>query len=74
MASKLQLVAPQLYSYWTRGKGLARWAASPTPYRALLAALASEGVPPGQAKGLAANIYHSALGTWPGEHGGGHGH
>ena len=66
MASKLQAVAPQLWSYWTKGKGLARWGASPSPYRTLVAQLKSEGVPAGMVKGLAARIYHAAKGVWPG--------
>jgi len=67
MASKLQAVAPQLWSYWTHGKGLARWGGSATPYRTLLAELTSESVPPTMVKGLAARIYHAAKGVWPGK-------
>jgi len=69
VASQLEVgQGRKLWEYWTRKVGLARWADSPTPYRTLLAALLSEGVPPGQAHGLAANIFHAALGRWPGKH------
>lgn len=68
MASRLEVGhGRQLWKYWTEGEGLARWADTPTPYRSLLAALLSEGVPPNQAHGLAANIYHEVLGVWPGK-------
>lgn len=70
MASKLQVVAPKLWGYWTNGKGLGKWAGTATPYRSLVAALTEEGVPPGQVHGLAANIYHAVKGTWPGKQGG----
>lgn len=66
-ASKLQATSPQLWSYWTKGKGLARWSGSATPFRTLVSALTKEGVPPGQVKGLAANIYHAVKGVWPGK-------
>lgn len=69
MASKLQAVAPQLWSYWTHGKGLARWAGSATPYRTLVLQLTEEKVPAGMVAGLAARIYHAAKGVWPGGQG-----
>jgi hypothetical protein len=71
VVSQLQLKSPQLWRYWTAGKGLARWADSPTPYRTLVAELGSEGVPAGQIHGLAARIYHEVFGVWPGKHDGG---
>ncbi|MBF6332386.1 hypothetical protein [Nocardia transvalensis] len=54
-----------LNDYWTKGKGLAKWAASPTPYTALVAAL-REHVPESQVHGLAAEYYHMVFGVWPG--------
>lgn len=70
MADTLGLRAPQLEAYWL-GKGLARWAATPTPYRALVEALRSEGVPGHMVHGLAANLYFKHFGRWPGKHDGG---
>lgn len=58
----------QLERYWLAGKGLARWAVTPTPYRSLVAALASEGVPAKVIHGLAAKLYHKHFGVWPGDH------
>jgi len=58
----------QLRRYWL-GEGLARWASTPTPYRSLLAALRSEGVPGHMVNGLAARLYHWHFGKWPGKHG-----
>lgn len=60
----------KLYDYWTAGKGLTRWADSPTPYRTLLAALASEGVPAQSIHGLAANLYMAVFHKHPGKQGG----
>lgn len=57
----------QLKKYWL-GKGLARWAGTPTPYRSLVAALLKEGVPAKEVHGLAAKLYHDHFGTWPGAH------
>jgi hypothetical protein len=62
--------APQLLAYWL-GKGLSRWATTAAPYRALVAALRSEGVPARMVHGLAANIFHKHFGRWPGKHDGG---
>ena len=59
----------QLRKYWL-GKGLSRWATTPTPYRSLVAALRKEGVPGKMVKGLAARLYHSHFGKWPGKKGG----
>jgi hypothetical protein len=69
MASQLEAGrGRKLWDYWVHGKGASRWIGSPTPYRTLLAELLSEGVPAGEAHGLAANIFHAALGRWPGKH------
>jgi hypothetical protein len=63
--------AKPLERYWTKGKGLARWAESPTPYRTLVAELRKE-IPADemtddQLHGLAANYYHAVKGEWPGK-------
>jgi hypothetical protein len=57
----------QLRRYWTEGKGLAKWASSPTPYRALVAALRAAGVPEQDIHGLAATYYHIVFKKWPGK-------
>lgn len=49
---------PKLKAYWL-SEGLARWATTPKPYTALVAALRSEGVPE-----------HEHFGRWPGRHDG----
>lgn len=59
---------PALKRYWLAGPGLARWATTPTPYRALVAALTKEGVPIFEVHGIAANLYHEHFGKWPGKH------
>lgn len=59
----------QLQAYWL-GKGLSRWADTPTPYRSLVAALLSEGVPANMVHGQAASLYHKHFGRWPGKHDG----
>lgn len=61
---------PELHRYWTKGKGLARWAETPTPYRSLVKALTEEihDMTPEQINGLAANLYHDVFGKWPGKH------
>lgn len=63
--------AKPLERYWTKGKGLARWAESPTPYRTLVGELRKE-IPADemtddQLHGLAANYYHAVKGEWPGK-------
>ncbi|AKL88296.1 virion structural protein [Gordonia phage GMA6] len=58
----------QLRRYWL-GEGLARWATTPTPYRSLVSALRSEGVPGRMINGLAARLYHWHFGKWPGKRG-----
>ncbi|UQN30669.1 hypothetical protein [Brachybacterium kimchii] len=52
--------------YWTKGEGLAKWAASPTPYRTLVAHLAKYMSLP-MAKRTAANWFKAVFGIWPGE-------
>jgi peptidoglycan hydrolase-like protein with peptidoglycan-binding domain len=46
----------ELHHYWTRGKGLARWATSPTPWTTLVALL-SEHVSPEKARVFASRWY-----------------
>ena len=58
----------QLRRYWL-GKGLSRWATTPTPYRSLVKALRSEGVPGRMINGLAARLYKQHFGIWPGKRG-----
>lgn len=59
----------QLKTYWTKGAGLARWAAKPHPWQALVNALREEvpGKSAGWYQGLASNLFHSAMGYWPGD-------
>lgn len=59
----------KLNRYWTRGAGRARWANTGTPYRSLVAALRSEGVPGHMVNGLAARYYKIVKGVWPGKKG-----
>lgn len=56
----------ELRRYWTKGKGLPKWATSPHPYSTLVTLL-SKYMTPGQAKGLAANYFKAVFGIWPGE-------
>lgn len=61
--------AARLKEYWTHGKGREQWVNSPHPYttlRDLLLKYVSAHV----ADGLAANIFHLALGYWPSSRGG----
>lgn len=62
----LRGMPPQLQRYWL-GEGLARWATTPTPFRSLVAALRSEGIPSRMLEGLAAKLYHKHFGVWPGD-------
>lgn len=65
--------AKPLERYWTEGKGLARWATTPTPYRSLVAALATEvdgELTDQQIHGLAAKYYHKVFHQWPGKQSG----
>ena len=59
-----------LEEYWARGEGLAKWAANPHPYTALVSALKRAiKKPMSEAKlnGLAANIFKAATGQYPGQ-------
>jgi hypothetical protein len=55
----------QLHHYWTRGKGLAKWAKSPHPWTALYRHLVKY-VGPERAKRMAAQWHHEVFGIWPG--------
>lgn len=46
----------KLWKYWTKGKGFAKFASSPTPWTTLKALLIEHGVPANEAGGLATNI------------------
>ena len=59
----------QLRKYWL-GEGLSKWATTPTPFRSLVAALKREDVPAHMVDGLAAKLYRSHFGRWPGKQGG----
>jgi hypothetical protein len=56
----------RLHHYWTRGKGLARWVASPHPWTTLVALL-SKHVSAGKAKRFASKWFKEVFGIWPGE-------
>jgi hypothetical protein len=58
----------QLFRYWTEGKGAAKiqWFAEGSYTRCLTEL--GKYVPPGQVHGLCANLYHRAVGRWPGAH------
>ncbi|WP_378144803.1 hypothetical protein ACFJGV_15100 [Cnuibacter sp. UC19_7] len=55
--------------YWTKGPGLAKWVASPTPYRALKAHLIKY-VPATYVDKVVAQWFHDAKGYWPAERNG----
>lgn len=55
--------------YWTKGPGLAKWAASPAPWTALYRHLVKHLTPP-VAKRVASQWFHDTKGYWPGERGG----
>lgn len=58
--------AERLKRYWAFGAGAMKWKGSPHPYTTLVDLLRKY-VPEHEVKGLAANIFHMALGIWPGE-------
>jgi len=60
--------AEQLHHYWTRGEGLAKWADSPHPFRALRRHLARYIHDPRELNATTAQWHHDALGFWPGKH------
>jgi hypothetical protein len=51
--------------YWTKGPGLAKWAASPHPFTALRGHLVKF-VPLQYLNATVAQWFHDALGFWPG--------
>lgn len=55
-----------LNRYWTKGKGLAKWATNPHPWTTLRNLLMKY-VPKNQADGLASEYFHIVFGIWPGE-------
>lgn len=59
--------SPALDRYWVTGPGLLRWASSPHPYTALVAALKKAGVPKRMRNGLAANYFKLVFGMYPGQ-------
>ena len=58
--------ARKLKQYWTKGPGLAKWAASPHPWTTLVALL-SKYMSTRHAQGLASNYFKEVFGIWPGE-------
>jgi phage portal protein BeeE len=56
----------QLHHYWTKGKGLAKWAGSPHPWTTLKNHLVKY-VGLNRAKRMAAQWHHEVFGIWPGE-------
>lgn len=56
----------RLKRYWAYGPGAAKWKTSATPFRTLREQLRKY-VPARMLDGLTANIYHMALGRWPGK-------
>ena len=61
--------AEVLRRYWTRGKGLAKWADNPHPWQTLYNHLIKY-VPPHIASGLTSNYFHDVFHIWPGERNG----
>ncbi|QOC56018.1 capsid maturation protease [Gordonia phage Clown] len=59
----------QLHRYWTSGKGLAKWATTPTPFRSLVTALKAEitDMTEDQINGLASNLYTDVFKHRPGK-------
>lgn len=55
-----------LHHYWTKGKGLAKWAKSPHPWTSLYNHLKKH-VGPARAKRMAAAWHKEVFGIWPGE-------
>lgn len=56
----------QLKAYWTKGKGLAKWAGSPHPWTALYRHIVEHVKNPAKAKRIAAAWFHAVFGIWPG--------
>lgn len=59
----------ELKNYWTKGKGLAKWADKPHPWTALYHELVKF-LPPERAKRTASQWFHDVKGIWPAERGG----
>lgn len=55
----------RLHAYWTRGKGLAKWRNSPTPWRTLRRHLAKY-VPPRYLNEITTRWFHDVFGYYPG--------
>lgn len=55
-----------LKRYWTRGPGLAKWAASPHPWTALYNHLVKY-MNPAMAKRVTSQWFHDTFGIWSGE-------
>lgn len=56
----------RLKAYWATGKGRQKWVNSPHPYTTLVRLLSKYVHSDHELHGLAANIFHMALGFWPG--------
>ena len=56
----------RLKKYWAYGEGRQKWANSQHPYTTLVGLLSKYIQSDRELKGLAANIFHMALGFWPG--------
>lgn len=56
----------QLRRYWAFGEGREKWINSPRPYTTLVALLSKYIHSDRQLKGFAAEVFHDALGFWPG--------
>lgn len=59
--------AARLRKYWAHGKGRAKWAGSPHPFRALRRQLRKHVKNPRVLNGLTANIFKLAKGVYPGQ-------
>lgn len=56
----------RLRRYWANGEGKAKWVNSPHPYTALVNHLRKYITNDRMLKGFAAEVFHDALGFWPG--------
>lgn len=56
--------AARLHAYWTKGRGLAKWATKPHPWTTLYHHL-SKYLPPERAKETATRWYHDVFGYYP---------
>lgn len=62
----LRALGNQLKHYWTKGKGLKRWAGHPHPWTRLRNLLRKH-VGPGRADRMASEWFHDVFGIWSGE-------